>query len=172
MQKPEMTTLPLVFEAAGNKFVGIQDSDVSVDLNAGHMTTRFYAYDDDRTYETFVKTYKLVEVEVPAMLNMEFVRENISLMIGTYMQDIFANVPVEILNQFVGTGVYGSSLENCLKLLTSNLRSEFRISLRNQLLNWLNDGNMQSPFSAKQWDCLENNANYGNKYRQNRYSFY
>lgn len=41
-------------------------------------------------------------------------------------------------------------------LLTSKLRSEFRISLKNQLIKWLNDSQPQheSPFSRRQWECV------------------
>jgi hypothetical protein len=40
------------------------------------------------------------------------------------------------------------------KLLTSKLRSEFKLSLRAQLLAWFDNPAKQTPFSNKQWDCL------------------
>ena len=45
----------------------------------------------------------------------------------------------------------------CVKLLCTNLRSDFRKSLKAQLLNWLDNPNAReydSPFSFKQWDNL------------------
>ena len=48
--------------------------------------------------------------------------------------------------------------ENCLKLLTANLRSKFRMSLRDQLTKWLQSEPAArahgSPFSPKQWGCI------------------
>lgn len=45
--------------------------------------------------------------------------------------------------------------ERALPLLTSKLRSNFRISLREQLLNFLkNGGKYRTPFSMKQWDYV------------------
>lgn len=43
-----------------------------------------------------------------------------------------------------------------LKLLKSNLRSQFRMSLRERLVSWLQDNApaYQSPFSHKQWEYL------------------
>lgn len=46
--------------------------------------------------------------------------------------------------------------QSITKLLQSNLRSGFRISLRTQLVNWLKEKEpaYAKPFSTKQWECI------------------
>lgn len=56
------------------------------------------------------------------------------------------------LRKDVGAGRY----ESCVDLLSKNLRSSFRKSLRDQLIKFLKstDNKYTSPFSYKQWDYL------------------
>ena len=46
--------------------------------------------------------------------------------------------------------------EVCEELLSKNIRSSFKKSLRERLITWLNDKDKkyESPFSRKQWDAL------------------
>lgn len=48
--------------------------------------------------------------------------------------------------------------DSILKLITSNLRSEFRMSLRDQFTAWISahpkDRKYPDPFSPRQWGCL------------------
>ena len=160
----EMKEVELTYD--GQKFIGVN---ADVDFSEGHTVTKFFSYDDDRTYEAFVPRYSKKKVNVPVGISDEFIGENINRLWGGEFLKAFNLVPVELLNQFAGTGIYGDALEACLVLLTSNLRSEFRKSLRNQLLNWLNDGEYETPFSAKQWNCLfDNQAMASGQYRRYR----
>lgn len=65
------------------------------------------------------------------------------------------DVPIKALRKLrkdVGAGRY----ESCVELLSKNLRSSFRKSLRDQLIKFLRstDNKYTSPFSYKQWDYL------------------
>lgn len=65
------------------------------------------------------------------------------------------NISIKKLRRY-GSIIFIDRYQSCLTLLTSNLRSGFRKSLRDQLVNWLSSDNPahKSPFSENQWRYL------------------
>lgn len=65
------------------------------------------------------------------------------------------NISIKSLRQFKGK-VSSGSYDVCYELLSKNIRSSFKKSLRERLINWLNekDSKYESPFSKKQWEAL------------------
>ncbi len=65
------------------------------------------------------------------------------------------NISIRALRNFkksIDTSYY----EACIDLLSKNIRSSFKKSLRERLITWLNndDRSYESPFSKRQWDAL------------------
>lgn len=57
----------------------------------------------------------------------------------------------------------GEQINLCVHILTGNLRSTFRMSLKSQLIKWLEGESVySSPFSPKQWESLT--GGHGRRY--------
>lgn len=69
------------------------------------------------------------------------------------------NISIRSLRNFKNS-IANSYYDLCVDLLSKNIRSSFKKSLRERLITWLNDTerSFESPFSKRQWDALFTSA--------------
>jgi hypothetical protein len=110
-----------------------------------------------------VDRYKVLEVTLPEWLSLaEYLNDEIG---WNYLWRAYGVSPEwsesyqrgfkSMRTRYGEVGIYAAA-----KLLSTNLRSEFRKSLRNQLVTWLDTDadarSFDSPFSERQWRALCN----------------
>lgn len=156
-----MKTVDVLFEATGELAttpyspVAVWEGQVDLD------ETRSALANSDMWMPVSIKRYKVLAVTLPDWLD---VKEYLADEIGwNYAWRAYGVDPswseawqrgLKSMRAMHGeAGIYAAT-----KLLSKNLRSEFRKSLRGQLVEWLetsaDERTHSSPFSRRQWDAL------------------
>lgn len=104
---------------------------------------------------TTVKVSEVRQVELPDDLSIDgYCQEHFSFD-RLWAHAGMKEMPIEWQWKLIAKVNIGPARTACVKLLTTNLKSSFRISLKEQLIKWLNNESKHAqPFSPNQWACL------------------
>lgn len=150
--------------------------DPATDADKLNETVDVLASSDDWRLVT-VKKYSTTDVEVPCWMDPASYPDraiDMKYFLGAGGNEAWGR---EWFERLVSLD-FGVRFACCQLLNTKNFRSDFRRSLRDQLVKWLNgESNYSSPFSPKQLNCLLNSyvlrdakRAEDNLYRSGRYA--
>ena len=121
--------------------------------------SRFAFWDDDQKF-TSIPRYKVLDIEIPIWMTFdEWAKEEYISLRSLIRDGLPKDTPKHYyrkIKKLKGFGKYSA-----VKLLSPRLRSDFRKSLKEQLIKWLDGENdYDSPFSDKQWGCFKGQADF------------
>lgn len=128
------------------------------EIDLEEMSTHCLYHDDNQLVEC--KTYSLCDVYLPDWLSVDEWISNSSQWKWAWTFGAKPNEWPEAWQRALAYDIQGSiGRLSCSKLLnTKNFKSEFRQSLRDQLIKWIETPRDKrehaSPFSPKQWESL------------------